>query len=95
MCPGLFNAAYKNVLRVRWPIYIWAKKILHNKEQSVFMIISTSRLEIRKGYLTFCERVISSTGTPVVKKNMFYAYKKHHQRKKGTRKVEMCLLCAV
>ena len=32
-------------------------------------MISTSRLDMPEGYLTFCDGVISSTGTPVIKKN--------------------------
>ena len=45
-------------------------------------MISTSRLDILEGYLTFCEGVISSTGTPVVKKNTSNTDKKITNEKK-------------
>ena len=52
-------------------------------------MISTSRLDILEGYLTFCEGVISSTGTPVIKKNTSNTDKKSPMKKNGTRKQEM------
>ena len=45
-------------------------------------MISTSRLDILEGYLTFCEGVISSTGTPVIKKNTSNTDKKITNEKK-------------
>ena len=48
-----------------------------------------------EGYLTFCEGVISSTGTPVIKKNTSNTDKRITNEKNGTRKQEMCLSCAV
>ena len=44
-----------------------------------------------RGYLTICEGVISSTGTPVIKKNMSNTVKRITNEKNGTRKQEMCL----
>ena len=49
-------------------------------------MISTSRLDILDGYLTFCEGVISSTGTPVIKKNTSNADKKITNEKKWYKK---------
>ena len=56
---------------------------------------STSHLDMPEGYLTFCEGVISSTGKPVIKKNMSNTDKRITNEKNGTRKQEMCLSCAV
>ena len=58
-------------------------------------MISTSRLDILEGYLTFCEGVISSTGTPVIKKNTSNTDKKiTNEKKNGTRKQQKCVFCA-
>ena len=55
----------------------------------------TSRLNMPEGYLTFCEGVILSTGTPVIKKNTSNTDKRITNEKNDTRKQEMCLSCAV
>ena len=49
-------------------------------------MISTSHLDILEGYLTFCEGVISSTGTPVIKKNTSNTDKKITNEKKWHKK---------
>ena len=44
-------------------------------------MISTSRLDMPEGYLTFCEGVISSTGTPIIKKNTLTQIKESQTKK--------------
>ena len=57
-------------------------------------MISTSRLDILEGYLTFCEGVISSTGTPVIKKNTSNTDKKITNEKKKVQESKKCVFCA-
>ena len=47
-----------------------------------------SCLDMPEGYLTFCEGVISSTGTPVIKRNTSDTDKRVTNK---TEKQEMCL----
>ena len=54
-------------------------------------MIRTSRLDKPEGYLTFCEGVISSTGTPVIKKNMSNTDKRITNEKKMAQESKKCV----
>ena len=59
-------------------------------------MISTSRLDVLEGYLSFCEGVISSTGTLVIKKNTSNTDKKITNEKKWYKKARnVSFVCSI